>query len=233
QFPDIRKYVFRKEMLKSGVWIMTAAGSRSLADFLRGKSNARYSPATSLATTAYLGWEFSCGLALDEAANPQANQPDSMVSPADLGCGNKGLNAQVREQVGKKLATVFADVLTPGSNEEQFGNEDSRPISAGGHGALFHLVQIANYQLQHRYGGGAPIKGVEKSRYVALFGDQADVPDATETLICGKSKRCYLKKLRYVDIVLGEDGLDKPEHWIELKSYAAQSSGTDAKRYLF
>src|SRR5690606_8293881 len=59
QFPDIRKYVFRKEMLKSGVWIMTAAGSRSLADFLRGKSNARYSPATILATTAYLGWEFS------------------------------------------------------------------------------------------------------------------------------------------------------------------------------
>src|SRR5690606_29249446 len=231
--PDLRKNVFGNKVINSDVWIMTVSGSSSMADFLRGNSNLRFSPATILATTACLGWELSYVFALDYAANTELIQSDSMVSPADLSCGNKGLNAQVREQVGKKLATVFADVLTPGSNEEQFGNEDSRPISAGGHGALFHLVQIANYQLQHRYGGGAPIKGVEKSRYVALFGDQADVPDATETLICGKSKRCYLKKLRYVDIVLGEDGLDKPEHWIELKSYAAQSSGTDAKRYLF
>ena len=224
---DFRKRVFNADALKSATWVFGTAGARSLKNFITGKANARYSQAMIAGTVAYLGWESACGIA-QEPAKPNAPPPQDgevIVTAEDLGCGDKnGFNEQVRGQLALKLATVFADAATKDLEEEPLS--ENRYTIGKGHGALFHLVQTAYFQLQYRFAGGQPIKGLEKSRYVAWFVNEDSIPEQNAELICGKASGCYDKKLRYVDIVLGEDGVDKPERWIELKSYAARGITT-------
>lgn len=225
-FKELRKKVFKSDMLTSAAWLATKGGARSLRNFMVGKSNARYSPVLIASTIGYLGWESACGIALDKQ-NEGTLDPDTDVTPDDLGCGTIGFNEQVREQVARKIGIVFADSATAQLMEERVDDDKLTVVGGSGHGALFHLVQIAQYQLQHRYAGGAAIKGVELSRYVALFLDETKVPQQNEELVCGKTQDgCYLKRLRYVDIVLDAA---EGEHWIELKSWSAQGESGPAR----
>ena len=242
EFKDFRKFVYSKEAMKSSVWIMTQAGARSLRNFVTGKSNARYSSATIVATMGYLGWESSCGVLIDAESEaeelPPLEEGEIPVTSDTLGCdtgsGKKGLNAKVRSEIGKKIAKLFADAASKDLDEEPISDNSLPLISGGGHGALFHLVQTAYYQLQYRFAGGAPIKELEGTRYIALFEDSSDRPEQDSPLICGSGPgKCRFGKYRrYVDIVLGGAGTEETEKWIELKSWAAQTINGD-KRYKF
>lgn len=234
---DFRKFVHSPGAMKGGAWLMFKGGARSVRNFVRGKSNARYSTPMIIATTAYLAWEASCGLVHDLAkAQAESGEPlpegEQPLSTADLNCGNNVtlFNEQVRGQLAKKFAIVFADSATGRLDEEPSGGSMTR-VTAAGHGALFHLVQTAAFQLQHRLAGGPPIKQLEASRWVGLFQAKRDIPLLNQPLSCGKNGNGCYQRLRYVDILLGKEGVDEPETWVELKSWAAQSLGNDDKRY--
>lgn len=233
-FKELRSKVFSKDFLKSAVWIQTAAGGRALQNFIRGKSNARYNPFVIMGTMAYLGWESSCGILLENENAPQDPQSgDSQTNPTqkegaltsdDLGCEGKGfVDSNIRDQIAKKIAAVFASSFDRKLEEEKMGSNSLLGVGGIGHGELFHLVQVAEYQLLHRAAGGLPIKGLEKSRWVGVFADEDFVPDESSSLDCRKKQNCLFKRLRRVDIVLGEKGDGKGETWIELKSWSAQS----------
>lgn len=223
-FRELREKVFSSDFLKSAVWMHTQAGSRALRNFIRGKSNARYNPFVIMGTMAYLGWESSCGILLEQESaapdNPDATDPEPVTSN-DLNCKGVGFeNPHIREQIAKKIATVFASSLALELTEEPLDSNSLMGVGGYGHGELFHLVQIAEYQLLHR-AGGPPIKDVERGRWVGIFKSQNDIPQAGVELKCGSGSGCLNKRQRRVDIILGEP--DEPEIWIELKSWSAQS----------
>ncbi|PHS00333.1 MAG: hypothetical protein COA80_02905, partial [Leeuwenhoekiella sp.] len=231
-FKELRSKVFSKDFLKSAVWIQTAAGGRALQNFIRGKSNARYNPFVIMGTMAYLGWESSCGILLENESapqdpqngDPQTDPEEDVLTSGDLGCKDKGFrDPDIRDQIAKKIAAVFASSLDRKLEEEKISSNSLQSVGGIGHGELFHLVQVAEYQLLHRAAGGLPIKGLEKSRWVGVFADEDFVPGEGSPLDCSKKQNCLFKRLRRVDIVLGEKGEGKGETWIELKSWSAQS----------
>ncbi|MEQ5834944.1 hypothetical protein [Marinobacter sp. NFXS9] len=132
------------------------------------------------------------------------------------------MNKQVRRQVGIKLAKVFAD---------SFGSLSETPsgLLGSGHGELFHLGQVAFYQLKHRFAGGLPIKGVEAKRRVGVFEDDDQLGNAQkDELVCPKN--CVTSIERNVDILLGEDQDNAPESWVEVKSYKSKVKSKAQKK---
>jgi hypothetical protein len=239
---EITKYLFKVGTLKASVFLFLKAGKNSLLGFAKGKGNARYSFPVILSTVGYLGYEITCGALVRDGDTEKANE---------LECGDesKVLNEQVSFQIASKLTAVLADASTGSTMEEEPANDDEEMASilgGKGHGALFHLVQTAYFQLKHRYGGGLPIKFMEKARYVTISDD--DFSDARPNLdvVCKDGdKPCKFKYQRNVDIILGlgkveknsttyfsNDGLSHPETWIELKSWAAKGE-SGSQRYEF
>lgn len=221
---DLRKYAFSTDMLKSSAWMMTQSGSRALRNFVRGKTNMRYQPITVMAIVAYLGWESGCGVALDQEADAEPPAPGvapGMPLSEKMKCNGIGLNEQVRGQVGKKLAAVFAD-----SFDRKLSEVKSGVSAKSGHGNLFQLGETAFHQLKHRYAGGLPVKALERARWVGVFDSPEQMDRAEQSADIGLKcpTNCVTKIQRNVDIVLGGPDLDSPEHWIKLKSYQSQVS---------
>ncbi|WP_416398400.1 LamG domain-containing protein [Allohahella sp. A8] len=225
---DFRQAVFSTDMMKSSAWMMTHGGSRALRNFVRGKTNMRYQPITVMAIVAYLGWESGCGVALEaEAKSAGTTDTSSTPLPSEqMKCNGIGLNEQVRRQVGFKLAKVFAD-----SFDKKLSDVPSGVDAQSGHGALFHLGETAYHQLKHRYAGGLPIKALERVRWVGVFEATDQIEAATKeqaSLSCPAN--CVTKIQRDIDIVLGVDETNSPEHWIEIKSLRSKvQKKADAK----
>ncbi|WP_028671773.1 Ig-like domain-containing protein [Saccharospirillum impatiens] len=243
----LRKYVHSPEMLGSLATVSAKGGVRNIRPFIRGKTNARISPIGTLAITAYIGWEMSCGKLLDAYDDYQDDGGNDGYTPPDLGqgtdetlddsaysemlttleCDSKGLRggrnrAQVYILFGKLLGDATNTYLT----DEDINKEDSvlsNNFVGGGHGALFHLSQIAKYQALHRAGGPA-IKEIEGHRKIWLYKDEVAanggriVVDKSDTEF---SKRIQNTYERYVDIVLGDGD---SESWVELKSYSSKGN---------
>ncbi len=238
---EITKYLFKVGTLKASVFLFLKAGKNSLLGFAKGKGNARYSFPVILSTVGYLGYEITCGALVRGGDTAKANE---------LECGdeNKVLNEQVSFQIASKLNAVLADASTGSTMEEESANDDEEMalISGGkGHGALFHLVQTAYFQLKHRYGSGLPIKFMEKARYVTIADENVDDGVNLDVVCKTKDEHCKFKYQRNVDIILGEgtvqkdnsgyysdDGVSEPETWIELKSWAAKGE-SGSQRYEF
>ncbi|GDY25831.1 hypothetical protein AHAT_17210 [Agarivorans sp. Toyoura001] len=187
--------------------MMAHAGTRKTKNFLKGKTNARYSVTEMAAIFSYLGWEIACGT-LD---GDQANQ---------LGCGDRqGLNAQVAADFARKVGTIFTDSLD-GKMYEESPYRDPR-FSGKGHGAMFHLEVIALHQIAYRISGNEPVVGSDVGRYVVL----PDTPTKLNELkginkiITDKDLAQGKPRIRYVDVLL--EG-NKGEIWVEAKSYKAQ-----------
>src|SRR5690606_22422262 len=201
---DFVKYLHSPSTMKAAVTLSLKSGQRSLISFVRNKGNARYSMPVILASVAYLGWEMSCGALI----HPQdSSDPNETLTQADLGCDNKGLNPQVSVQIAKKFATAFGDAATGGQwIEEPPDDEDDRlTLNGSGHGAMFHMVQAAYFQLKHRYANGEPIKFLEKQRWVTIQ-NQAELEGAgTIRSLCKKTSDsgCFAAYQRNVDIILG------------------------------
>ena len=238
----IAGHLFSLSTLSAAVKLYSKAGARSLSNFAKGKGNTRYPFPVVAATVAYLGWEMTCGALKDGTASEEDN-----AAAAKLECGGKGLNAQVSQVVGKKLAIVFSDAASGANLKEEEPTDDEKlglTLSGNGHGALFHLVQTAYYQMDHRVRDGAlPIKFMEKGRYVIIVNRKSDRFLSAFDLkaVCKKKpetdgSQCIDFKLRNVDIILGngdvklegktyaaKNGLAAEETWIELKSWEAKS----------
>ncbi|ACE86108.1 LamG domain-containing protein [Cellvibrio japonicus] len=206
---DFVKYLHSPSTLKAAVTLNLKAGQRSLVSFVRNKGNMRYSTPVVLATIAYLGWEMTCGALINPQDEPD---PDETLTQADLKCDNKGLNPQVSVQVAKKFATAFGDAATGGKwIEEPPDDEESNNLvlSGSGHGAMFHLVQTAYFQLQHRYASGDPVKFLEKQRWVTIQNRESMEGAIDELCKKGSTSGCIAAFRRNVDIVLGEGDVKK------------------------
>ena len=224
----LRKYVFNPGTITAAVGITTNRGARAVGNFLKEKSNARYSPITVLATVAYIEWENACGKLLDiQAGEIEDASTEEVAGAADslneLECGGKGITGvQNRREIYKLYGRAFADSASGKYDEEPMIDEGvNYEVFGYGHGALFHLNQIAHKQLLHR-AGGPKIKEVEGNRWVWLYKDRDSLREG-DGLIDKKSpdykRYIYSAYNRRVDIILGNEG--QPEQWHELKSYAA------------
>ncbi|GAD03840.1 hypothetical protein [Agarivorans albus] len=207
--------------LRSSLFIMSAAGKNSLRNFFKGRTNSRYTTAQMMAVFTYLGWEMSCGAAQDpHTEDNDLKIGDTVITPESLGCGDReGLNSQIATDVGLKIAKVFADSANAKLTEENFKKDSTIGIS--GHGAMFHLVLLANYQLQYRLLGNEKVIGSDLGRYIAL----PKVNESERTKIFNKSKLGNYKELgksyfRYIDILLEDE--NQQEIWVEAKSLKAK-----------
>ena len=234
---ELRKYVFKPSILGTLTGLASKGGMRNLRAFLKGKTNARYNILHIAATVAYLEWEGGCGKALDringdyndEVAEDSPNR-EAFIANAEstleaLECEGKGLTGRKnRRAVYQMYTEVFRDALTQELDEEDPLKEDSEyDLTPRGHGSLFHLVQVANYQLQYR-AGGTPIKAIEGTRHIWVYEDADSLSDnKLETNASDVADELQGKYIRRVDIALGEP--DGPEQWLELKSYAGVDKG--------
>lgn len=212
-------------MLLSATTIALRGGKKALAQFLKGKTNARYSPAAVMSITAYLEWEASCGRALDLVSGDKEGTAEEMATAPqvliDLECNGKGITGgNNRFQMYEKFKHAFADVLT--AQLEEIADDDIISLDGRGHGALFHMAEIARYQLAYR-AGGKPIKAIEGHRRLWLYTNEKNKRLGIGLIDQKQAyKNNYLARAysRWVDIIIGEQG--KPEQWIELKSYRAK-----------
>lgn len=196
--------------------------------FLKGHSNARYSPAAIMSIIAYLEWEASCGKALDQKAGESDGTPEELTNIdttlSNLQCNDEGIRGGLnRRQMYLKMGLVFTDTLSGELNEDidddakkiDLNDTVDYTISGGGHGALFHLAQIARFQIEHRAGPGEPIKAIEGFRRIWLYSDlekRFDAEDEESQDDAKKNKQIFDAYSRQVDIVLGKEG--EPERWI-------------------
>ena len=221
----LRKHLFSPNLWLSATTIALRGGKKALAQFLKGKTNARYSPAAVMSITAYLEWEASCGRALDLVSGDKEGTAEEVATAPqvliDLECNGKGITGgNNRFQMYEKFKHAFADVLT--AQLEEIADDDIISLDGRGHGALFHIAEIARYQLAYR-AGGKPIKAIEGHRRLWLYKDE--VGRRLGSLLTKQSdaeKLNYLSRAysRWIDIIIGEKG--KAEQWIELKSYKAK-----------
>jgi len=209
---------------------MKTAGARSLRNFLSGKTNARYHPVHILAMVAYLEWEGACGKSLDVLSGEYEDASDEEKEKANenldaLECNGKGLTGRNnRAELYKLYTRTFADSATGEFDEEPTGYT----IGGFGHGALFHMAQIVNYQLLYRT-GGEPIKEIEGIRRIWLYKDldARDQHAETSDLAAAKGDLQGVYD-RHVDLIIGNT--ESPEKWLELKSYS--SLGETSSIYL-
>ncbi len=224
----LRKYVFSPSMFIGSTAVMARRGGNALKAFLKGKTNARYSPVIVLATVAYLEWEIGCGKVLDgESSEDDAGGTE---------CNNKGITGEKnRNEIRKLYAKVFVDSLNSKFEEEPDDDEGLLfSIRPYGHGALFHLNQIAQHQILHR-AGGPEIKEIEGSRLVWVYKNKEDKrelgnPQSPAAQTSAAKKAGAFVYNRKVDIVIGNPG--QPEQWIELKSYSAYSHTGEGRKKL-
>ncbi|ACE83427.1 hypothetical protein CJA_2502 [Cellvibrio japonicus Ueda107] len=226
----IRKYLFKPGLLVAATGVAVRQGAKGVANFLKGKTNARYKPITFIATVAYLEWELACGRLLDiksgekkdATAEEKASASDNLAA---LECDDKGITGgKNRWEVYSLYERVLADSITKEFDEEPIVDEgENYRDFAHGHGAMYHLNQIAYYQILHR-AGGKKIKAIEGNRWIWLYKDsekRVDYEDATNRKDSNFKENIYGSYNRRVDIVL-ESG-NGAEQWIELKSYSALS----------
>ena len=244
----IKKDIHKAAFLRSSAWLMARAGSKGVKNSIRGVINARFSSPFIIAMNAYLAWEVSCGVlndfVVDEGVDQAELEATRLAQMANLQCTTNNadvvlFNEQIRNQIGIKIAAVFADKFSDRRYREEKPGNEGTSLDISGHGALFHLSQIAYYQLSHRFSGTEPIKAVDVGRIVAFFKDDTDIPDQGAELKCG-GENCRSRKIRMVDIILGErsvDNVGKPtiksldagETWVELKSYEAAGDKDNAR----
>ena len=244
---SLRKHVFSPRLWLASTAVLVRNGKHAMIQFLKGKTNARYSPAAIMAITAYLEWEASCGKALDiisgdkkkngEEFSPE-EKAEAQEAVENLECGDKGIRGgNNRRELYNKFKVAFKDT-TSGKFKEEIDddvhreNEENYILGGGGHGALFHMAQIARYQILHR-AGGEPIKAIEGFRRVWLYTDEGKRDDAEtqESQEEAKSKNQIAGAYsRYVDLIIGEK--DKPEQWIELKSFSQRKNKPTKIDYL-
>jgi hypothetical protein len=236
---EIAGHLFKVGTLTASIKIITKSGANSLKNFAKGRSNSRYPFPLVAATIGYLGWEMTCGELIGK------EDQESKDLNEKLECDNKGFNPQVSDAIGKKLRVLFVDAATNKLTEEIPGNDDNEKsdilaggLTGGGHGALFHLVQTAIYQLKYRYASGKPVKFLEMQRLVAVVAEDGKLKslDIPLNRWCKQNEECIEIKQRNVDIILGdgkvsqrttgrfkgyyaEDDADKAEVWVELKSW--------------
>jgi hypothetical protein len=233
----LRKHVFSGNTISSMAGIVQRGGARSLRSFLKGHTNARYHQLQILAITAYLEWESACGKSLDILSGeyPEAT-PEEAASATEnlevLECAGRGLTGRNnRRELYQMYARGFVDTLS-GEYDEEDPDADLNHYSVGafGHGALFHMAQIAQHQLLH-HAGGPPIKAIEGDRRIWLYKDDGALDKHFEETNFSIAKpdlqNSYVRK---VDIILGE--VNGPEQWIELKSYKAISENAADRTYL-
>ncbi len=183
---QFRRLVFNPKFIAAVATLGVRAGANHLRAFLKGKSDARLSPLMVMAIIAFLEEQYR---------------------------GNQ-ISGDVYEQVIKKYALAFGDVLTGDLDEEQpVGSETGDPITKaattftnnGAHGALFHLQMVAFCRLL-----GLNVEQIEAHKRVKFY--------TAELLRI--QKPIYIFD-RNVDIVLLDN--DK-ERWLELKSLKSGSS---------
>ncbi|MBK8969878.1 MAG: hypothetical protein IPM37_00355 [Hahellaceae bacterium] len=197
----------------------------------RGKTNARYAPITVIATVGYLEWEAACGKALDlqEGTEDEPATPEQATAAGEwletLECNGHGLRGgNNRRELYQLYSRAFADSLNQKFEEAppDFDGADYE-ITRYGHGALFHMMQIAQALLSQR-AGGPNLKAIEGVRWVWLYknpaalGAQNRLTDRLSSDFRSNFQEAYMRR---VDIILGDT--DEPEQWIELKSYKALS----------
>ncbi len=221
---SLRKHVFSDELISvAGGAMMRRAGIQAIRNLTTGAKNTRYSIPAVVAMMAYLEYENSCGRALQEEAelgNPDATPPLEPVEKESerLNCDGKGFDKNIRRLVYSKIQTAFADRGDRNLKEENPSKGDRFVLFGSGHGALFHLEQLAYYQAKYRLDSKERVKGSDAFRYVAFFDDEDDKPQGAGQQLLEND---VIRRERYVDIVLEDDS--GRETWIELKSYAAKS----------
>jgi hypothetical protein len=182
----MRKYVQDPKFLASMIRIKTKQSSKHLKNFLNGKTDGRIDPKLMIAIIAYLEERI---LASDGKRLEDQN----------------GLHVQINKLIGK----AFYDIASDGRINEEDPSLES--LLGSGHGAMFHLSQVAFYQFLYQFADGPKIKGIEMPRQVGFYNK---VPFQNE----GKPEKRFL---RYVDIVLEDESNSSSnpvEEWIELKS---------------
>ena len=219
---EARRLVSNPKVLTTTAVLHLRAGERALKSVLTGKSNMRFSPATLFGMIAYIEWEMQCGNAIDGIEG----------NADELGCDGKGIvGDRNRSAVNTLYSLAFMDVAKGNFKEEK---HDDAPFTYStttgrGHGALFHLSQVAYYQMQYRFANGDPIKEIEGSRWVYFY-KNSDQLDTQEEL--DESSKSVMQSLtfgynRRVDLILDVKG---QEQWIELKSYSGDNK--DSRRHL-
>jgi hypothetical protein len=237
---SLRKNVFSPRLWLASTAILVRNGKHAMIQFVKGKTNARYSPAAIMTITAYLEWEASCGKALDIISGEKKKdgeefsleeKAEAQEAIGNLECGDKGIRGgNNRRELYNKFKVAFKDTVSSKFKEEidDDENKENYILGGGGHGALFHMAQIARYQMLHR-AGGKPIKAIEGFRRVWLYTDVVAKKDASGEESQDRAKAdgdiagAYS---RYVDLVIGEEG--EAEQWIELKSFS-QKNGKPTK----
>ncbi|WP_411745925.1 hypothetical protein [Reinekea sp.] len=223
---EVRRLASNPKVLVSTAVLSLKGGSRAIKSVMTGKSNMRFAPATMMGMIAYVEWELKCGKALDGRGG----------DATELECGGKGIRTEHnRDAVNTLYKRGFSGVVGGKFKEEEHNDPPNYTVfHGGGHGALFHLSQVAYYQLQYRAGVGNPIKQIEGSRWVYFYenedgkDEQSDKDDSSKTVMNDLTAFGYN---RWIDIVLEvETALGKKEQWIELKSYAGKNE--DSKRHL-
>ncbi|KZZ50186.1 hypothetical protein A3759_17200 [Thalassolituus sp. HI0120] len=243
---SLRRYVFSPRLWLAATAMAARNGKEAMQNFLKGRSNARYSPLAIMSIVAYLEWETSCGKALDQKSGDSEGTPEELESIDEtlenLECNEKGIRGGYnRRQMYVKQGIVFSDAFIKGLTED-IDDDDKRiddaevedyKITGGGHGALFHLAQIARYQMQYRATGKNPIKAIEGFRRVWIYSDGESRKEAgkLESQDEAKSEDYIVDAYsRQVDIVLGEE--NEAEQWVELKSYSRADGSPTALKYL-
>ena len=223
-----RKYAFNPSVLSVSGGFAARQGIRRLKNFLTGRTNARYSPPAILAMTAFTEWQMACGKALDQKNGIEVSNPIEQEEALEevleaLECKGKGITGlKNRKMVYQRIyGPAFAGIIA-GKLDETIDDDGSRFIVSGrAHGALFHLAQLANYQLAYLAGGKA-IKAIEGHRRIWLYKNSEAKDKHSDTTSETKANNMLFGKFdRHVDLIIGEEG--KPEQWVELKSYSAKS----------
>jgi hypothetical protein len=213
---ELRKLASNPKVLVSTAVLSLKGGSRALRSVMSGNSNMRFSPATMIGMIAYVEWELKCGKAHDGLGGDLVK----------LECGKYGLKgANNRSAVNTIYKNAFLDVADGKLEEEK--HDDFTVYSGRGHGALFHLSQVAFFQIMHRTANGDPIKEIEASRWIYFYPKDDKVDEFIEKASLDKSE---LEKVTPYSYNRKLETAGKKERWIELKSYSGVDKG--ANRHL-
>lgn len=220
--PELRKKLFSAATLKLAISFTTRIGAKSVKNFVKGIKNARYSRPQLVLGLSYLLWESAC--------TEMKNNPDRLK---DMKCGDPKVlfNDHIVQVIATKMAIILGDSADKLWSEEdpEIDNDNIINLNISGHGAAFHLMQLAYYQALAR-AGGDKVKDSEAGRKVTFptVGNR-DSDDSILERVKSINNNKIAEKVgipfqRYVDILLVHDqGEEKLERWVELKSYKASN----------
>jgi hypothetical protein len=240
--PSVRKAVHTKYFLQLAIASARRSAQNAFEVMTKGHKYTRLSTAAIIGTLGYLEYEANCGRLTEQGGKFY----DSDMAE-DLNCGSFGFNAKLRKVYYGNVIAAFANATrkkisqekqTKGTSEMPIGDStddgDTDPQSSAdnkgtksadryGHGALFHLHEMAKYQLQYR-AGGMKLLDSEAHRVIGLFPDSDTLKEVKSKGFERNGK--IIHRIRRVDIVLQDD--DQQEHWIELKSLKSRKSDVNA-----